>query len=85
MSRRGEITVECDSDDCYAEAIYRPENLDEPISDVLEADGWTRYHDQDICPQCIKEHGDPNRPERERDEDDGQTYGHPGDHLKGID
>jgi hypothetical protein len=80
MSRRGEITVECDSDDCYAEVIYRPENLDEPVHDLLTADGWVRKDGKDYCVECVR----PENP-RERGDDDGVEYGHPGDRLKGID
>ena len=63
MSRRGEICVECDSDDCYAEVIYRPENLDEPIHDLLVTDGWQRKDGKDYCCECVREHGDGDRDE----------------------
>jgi hypothetical protein len=63
MSRRGDIVVECDSRDCYAEVIYRPERLDEPIADCLEHDGWARKDGKDYCPDCVKAGSEPERDE----------------------
>jgi hypothetical protein len=58
MSRRGELVVECDGGRCHAEAIYRPENLDTPLADLLSDDGWKRIGGRDRCPECVKENYD---------------------------
>jgi hypothetical protein len=79
MSRRGEICIECESDDCYAEVIYRPETLGETIDDLLEQDGWRVKDGHDYCPECVKEENP-----RERGDDDGVEYADPRDHRDGL-
>lgn len=76
MSRRGEITIECDSDDCYAEILLGALALeDDSLHDQLADAGWTQTaQGQDVCPDCVVE-ANP----RERDDDDGMTYGDPRD------
>jgi hypothetical protein len=79
MSRRGEICVECDSPDCYAEVIYQPSSIEDDLACLLFQDGWRRKDERDYCPECAKEENP-----RERGDDDGVEYGHPSDHRKGL-
>jgi hypothetical protein len=83
MSIRATVTYECDSPDCHAELV-----LDATDAELVKArggvqaefyaSGWVMDDDDQIhCPQCCKE--DP----RERNADDGSSYGHPGDRLAG--
>lgn len=82
MSWRGEITVECDNDECSAETIFRYDDLDNcTVNERLDEEGWKDSKDGKLwlwfCPQCVEE-------QREKDEDDGREYGHPADRLAGI-
>lgn len=79
MSIRGSITVECDRPTCRAEIVLEGEDAKVTLNrhglalDV-SAPGWSVRYDGDIvCPDCAFP------PERERDEDDGKSYGHPAD------
>lgn len=54
MSRRGEIVVECDSVDCYAEIVFTSSQLDIELPGLLIDAGWERTRDRDICPDCVK-------------------------------
>jgi len=78
MSRWGEITVECESDDCAAIINYGPSAIDDDLTVLLLADGWRVKDGHDYCPECVKEENP-----RERGDDDGVEYADPGDHLKG--
>lgn len=77
---RGEITVECDNDECSAEVVYRYDDLDNcTINDRLAEDGWQDRKSGKVwlwfCPDCVEEQ------EREKGDDDGKEYGHPADAL----
>ena len=54
MSRRGEIVVECDLVDCYAEIVFTSSQLDIELPGLLIDAGWERTRDRDICPDCVK-------------------------------
>jgi hypothetical protein len=79
MSVRGKVTIECDSKGCRAEQVIEADEQDlvglrrGGIELTLFAADWVLDDDNLLrCPQCCEEG-------RERDEDDGKTYGHPGD------
>jgi len=74
MSRRGRVVVECDAFKCSAETVIDAGDMNatESLEAILTADGWRFHNGFDICPQCVEE-----RDPREKDEDDGQEYGHP--------
>ena len=58
MSRRGELTVECDTGDCYAQVTYRiAELIDFSVEDALSDEGWKRIGGKDKCPACLKADG----------------------------
>ena len=81
MSWRGRITVECDSEHCRAETIFNADDLDgSDVTDRLLEEGWQRNDGLDTCPQCLEELA----AGREKGEDDGREYGHPGDALRGL-
>lgn len=76
MSIRGEIIIECDSEDCHAEIICGPWALmDFALGDLLADDGWEIHaKGRVVCPDCAK----PENP-RERGDDDGVEYADPRD------
>jgi hypothetical protein len=82
MSVRGTVTLECDSKGCHAELVIDAEEIsidndESGLAMALSAHGWRMDDDCDIhCPACCEEG-------REKNEDDGQEYGHPGDRLAG--
>jgi hypothetical protein len=60
MSRRGDITVECDMPTCHAELVIPAERLQVvSLSYVMGHAWWVQQDGQgvrrDICPQCIEE------------------------------
>lgn len=56
MSRRGEITVECDCKGCHAEERFTAEQLqDEGLRAAKYAHGWRWFNGKDICPDCDEE------------------------------
>ena len=57
MSRRGEITIECDVTNCYAEQIFTPDTLADTrnLDELIEDAGWKSDGARDICPQCVEE------------------------------
>ena len=70
---------------------HSPDGLTEVCTEKGSKGGyWDQEEPPQIekyCPACVQA-GDhlgvvTDRPKRERNEDDGQTYGHPGDFLKG--
>lgn len=102
MSRRGEIVIECESQDCAATVKFCPDDLDGcDVSQRLSDEHWRVIEGRDACFSCAQEvalgkrcrgclcakDGDPCYCEingRERGDDDGQEYGHPGDELRGL-
>ena len=54
MSRRGEVTIECDMPTCQAELILDQVHLiDIGIIQAKRERGW-RWDGRDICPDCVK-------------------------------
>lgn len=84
MSRWGEIVVECDNPYCDACESFGPDGFGPhqnggEINTVLVFKGWRVNTDgKDVCPQCQEESN-----QREKGDDDGVEYGHPGDRLAG--
>jgi hypothetical protein len=53
MSRRGEITVECDVKGCEAEQHFTVEQLEgKSLCQAKYASGWRWWNFHDVCPQC---------------------------------
>jgi len=78
MSRRGEIAIECDAEDCWADICYTELELFSALNESLIEDGWVRKDGKDYCPECSA----PVNP-RERGDDDGTEYADPRDHREG--
>jgi predicted RNA-binding Zn-ribbon protein involved in translation (DUF1610 family) len=65
MSRRGDITIECDSPDCHAEIVLSVHDARESGDSQAYRDGigillgaknwWTSFRGLDRCPQCEDE------------------------------
>jgi len=78
MAIRGSVTLECDSPKCHAELVLGDLDLEVApqrgggleltayAAELVEDDDGLLH-----CPECCRE--------RERDEDDGQTYADPRD------
>lgn len=83
MSIRGTIVLECDSKGCRAEQVMDADEADfaddmkRGVQVELYFSGWVMDEGGEIhCPACCEERT------RDRDEDDGMSYGHP-DRLAG--
>jgi hypothetical protein len=57
MSRRGEITVECDTPDCHAEwSLTAHQMRARSVRDWLDFEGWEMTGEgKDRCPDCSME------------------------------
>jgi phage terminase large subunit GpA-like protein len=56
MSRRGEVTVECDVKGCGAEQHFTVKHLDgTTFNQAKYAAGWRWWNYHDVCPQCEEE------------------------------
>ena len=59
MSRRGEIVVECDNADCYAEQVLDAAELQRRgMRGAIIFYGWRAtdpYVGKDVCPMCVEE------------------------------
>ena len=84
MGIRGTVTLECDTKGCHAEYVMEAETTDVDnkrygVVVRLPTTGWRFDDEQELfyCPDCCR------RDEREKGDDDGREYGHPGDRLAG--
>ena len=85
MAIRGTVTLECDTKGCHGELVLGDLDADtleaiDPHGITVEffADSWQQDEDGNLhCPQCCEENP------REKGDDDGREYGHPGDRLAG--
>ncbi len=81
MSTYGKMVFECDRDGCHAEHVVIVNgdfNIQRDGLDItVSASGWRADDDGMVCPQCADENP------REKGDDDGREYGHPGDRLAG--